>query len=288
MIGYGKRVRRLSWSALAALALASSGCWRSSAERAADDVVAKNVAARGGLKAWRRIRAMSMTGTLEAGKRRDPVALARAYSRPESEVRAEARKALAQGREAKPAKQVQLPFVLEMKRPRMTRLEIAFQGKTAVQVYDGKRGWKVRPFLGRHEVEPFTAEELREAGQQSELDGPLVDWADKGSTVKLLGKEPVEGRDAYALEVRSRDGQVRHVWVDAQSFLDVKVDGTRRMDGKLRPIWTYLRDYRSVDGVMIPHVLETAAEGVAGTERITVERVVLNPDLPDGRFARPE
>ncbi len=289
MVNRSSRVRSSSgFAVVAALALASGGCWRSASERAADEVAEKNAAARGGLKAWRRIESMSMSGTLEAGKPRDPVKLARAYSRPEREVRAEARRALAHGPDARGEKQVVLPFVLEMKRPRMTRLELKFQGQAAVQVYDGKKGSKLRPFLGRREVEPFNAEELRTAAQQADLDGPLLDWADKGSRLRLLGTEPVDGRDAYKIEVTSCRGDVRHVWVDAQTFLDVKVDGTRRMDGKLRPVFTYLKEYRSVGGVMIPHVMETAIEGAPGAERITVEHVALNPELADARFERPD
>jgi hypothetical protein len=280
-----------SWSTLgmvAALALASGGCWRSPSERAADGIAEKNAAARGGLKAWRKIATMSMSGTLEAGAPRDPVKLAKTYSRPEREVRADAKRALAHGREASAQKQVQLPFVLEMERPRKTRLEIQFRGQTSVQVYDGEKGWKLRPFLGRHEVEPFGPEELRQASRQAELDGPLLDWGEKGSRVNLVGTELVEGRQAYKLEVTSRGGDVRHVWVDAQTFLDVRVDGTRRMDGRLRPVLTALRDYRSVGGVMIPHLLETTVEGVPGSERIVVEKVALNPALAADRFARPD
>ncbi len=280
-------VRRVSWPALAALALATGGCWRSPSERAADAIAEKNAAARGGLAAWRRVASMSMSGTLEAGKALDPVKLARTWAMTDAQAKAEARRALVRGAEAK-RDQVALPFVLEMKRPRMTRLEVTFRGQAAVQGYDGRTGWKVRPFLGRHEVEPFKPDELRAAAQQADLDGPLIDWADKGSRLKLLGTEKVDGRDAYELEVTSRRGDVRHVWVDAETYLDVKVDGTRRMDGKDRPVFTWLRDYRPEGGLMIPHLLETSVEGVAGSERITVERVALNPDLPDARFARPD
>jgi len=46
-------------------------------------------------------------------------------------------------------------------------------------------------------------------------------------------------------------------------FLEVKVEGTpRRLDGKYHPVATYLRDYKSVNGLMVPFVLETAVEGV--------------------------
>lgn len=175
---------------------------------------------------------------------------------------------------------------MELARPRKMRVEVKFQGETAVQVYDGKSGWKLRPFLGRHEVEPFTAEELRIASQQSELDGPLIDASSKGTRVELEGTEQVDGRDAYKLKLTTGK-DVRRVWVDKETFLDVKVDGTRRIDGKQRQVWTYLRDYKPVNGVMVPHSMETTIEGVPGSEKIVIDRVVVNPDLDDDRFKKP-
>ena len=279
----------LPWSLVVAVAMASAGChWSSAAERAAAPIAEKNAEARGGLKAWRAVQAMTMSGRLEAGRPRNPVKLAMAYLRPRNGSRSDAGSAVPRDGVAEAEKPLDLPFVLELARPRKSRLEIRFGGHTAVQVFDGTRGWKVRPFLGRHEVEPFTPEELREASMQTELDGLLIDYAAKDSRVELEGTEPVEGRDAYKLKVTLDDGQVRHVWVDAKTWLDVKVDGSRRMDGKPRPVWTYLRDYRPVDGLMIPHVLETTAEGVKGSEKILVEKVTVNPPLADSRFARPE
>ena len=280
-------LRSLPWSLLVAVAVASAGC-HGSAERSAEPIAEKNAAARGGLKAWRAVQSMTMTGSLEAGKPRDPVKLAMSYLRPRKDAKAEARKALVHPREADADKPVQLPFVMELKRPRKTRLEIRFKGQTAVQVYDGRQGWKLRPFLGRREVEPFTAEELRVASAQTDLDGPLIDYARKGNKVELEGTEPVEGHDAFRLKVTSEDGQVRHVWVDTQTYLDVKVDGSRRLDGKPRPVWTTFRDYRPVNGLMIPHVLETTVEGVPGSEKILVERVALNPQLDDAQFSKPD
>jgi len=276
-------------AATVALVLASVGChWKNAAERAAVPIAEKNAEARGGLKAWRAVKTMSMSGQLDAGKPRDPVKLAMAYLQTKEEARAQARRNLTHGVAEDAVKPVQLPFVLEMERPRKTRLELRFQGQTAVQVFDGKKGWKVRPFLGRHEVEPFNEEEMRQSSQQAELDGLLIDYAAKGSRVELEGTEQVEGREAYKLKVTLDDGQVRRLWVDAKTFLDLKTDGTRKLDGKPRPVWTAFRDYRPVDGLMIPHLLETTVEGVKGAERIIVERVTLNPSLDETRFAKPD
>jgi hypothetical protein len=81
---------------------------------------------------------------------------------------------------------------------------------------------------------------------------------------------------------------VQHIWIDAQSFLDVKVEGTpRRMDGKMRTVWIYQRDFRAEKGVQIPHVLETAVEGYPDSHKMVVTKVAVNPALSDTLFAKP-
>jgi len=184
--------------------------------------------------------------------------------------------------------QVQVPFTLEVKRPRMSRLELTFAGKTAVQVYDGTNGWKVRPYLNRNDAEPFTAEELESESRWPGIDGPLVDYAAKGTKVELAGTEPVEGHDAYKLTLTLKDGTVQHIWIDAKSFLDVKVEGTpRRMDGRMRTVWIYQRDFRPVQGLMLPFVLETAVDGSHETHKMLIEKAAVNPTLAATRFTKP-
>jgi outer membrane lipoprotein-sorting protein len=249
---------------------------RTSVNLTAAQIVDKNVAARGGLQAWRAVQALEMSGKMDAGGNRRstlPVPGVRTGSNMPP---------------PRPAEPVQLPFVMDMKRPRKMRVEIQFNGQTALQVYDGTNGWKLRPFLNRHEVEKFTPEELRAASAQSDLDGPLIDFAAKGSKVELEGMEKVDGRDAYNLKVTDKSGHVRHVWVDAESFLDIKIEGTpRRLDGKYHPVAVYLRDYKTVNGLVMPYLLETAVEGVKEKERIQIEKIVLNPKLDDATFAMP-
>jgi outer membrane lipoprotein-sorting protein len=220
-----------------------------------DQIIEKNVSARGGLKAWREVQTITMTGTMDAGTKTN----------------------------------VQLPFVLSLKRPLMSRLEIKFAGKTAQQVYDGTTGWKVRPFLGRNEVEPYTAAEAQLAAGESELDGYLIDHESKGIKVELIGTEPVENRDAYKLRLTMKDGKTRHLWVDAQSFLEVKIEGTpRKLDGKMHNVDTYCRNYTLINGLRFPLVLETVVDKVKPTRKITIENVVLNPKLESNAFSKPE
>ena len=177
---------------------------------------------------------------------------------------------------------------MDLKRGGKIRIELQFNGQTAVQVYDGTNGWKLRPFLNRRVVEPYTPEEAKMASAKTDLDGPLVDYAAKGTKLELEKVEAVEGHDAYKLKLTMKGGKVQHVWIDAQSFLDVKVEGVqRRMDGRMRDVWIYQRDFRSVQGLMIPFVLETAVDGFRETHKMLIEKVAVNPKLDDTLFAKP-
>jgi outer membrane lipoprotein-sorting protein len=254
----------------------------------AAEIVDKHVLARGGLQAWRGVQALAVSGRLEAGS---GDSLARSLRAARAGRGSDLRRAQADATAAEKAesdKQVELPYRLEMKRPNKSRVEVEFSGKTAVQVYDGKSGWKLRPFLNRNDAEPFTAEEAESEEQRAPLEGPLVDYAAKGTKVELEKIEPVEGHDAYKLKLTMKDGRVQHVWIDAQNFLDVKIDGSpRRFDGRMRDVWIYQRDFRPVQGLMVPFVLETAVDGVRQTHKMMVEKVAVNPKLDDTRFAKP-
>jgi len=224
------------------------------AKLSAAQIVGRNVAARGGVKAWRSVNTLTLSGQMEAGGKKNS----------------------------------ELPFVMEMKRPRKSRLEIRFQDQAALQVYDGSKGWKLRPFLGRNDVEPFTTDEAKLAANWAELDGPLIDYARKGTRINLDGTEVVEGHKAYKLTLAMKGGVQRHVWIDAKSFLEVKIDGDpHRLDGKMRKVAIYYRDYKSENGLMMPHVLETVIEGGNIPHKMTIKQVTVNRPLGDILFAKP-
>jgi outer membrane lipoprotein-sorting protein len=253
-------------------------------------IVDRNVGARGGLQAWRAVQTMSMEGKLGAGGNQRVALPVPVPSRNPSQTILPQR----------PAQEVQLPFVMELKRPRKMRIQLTFNGQTAVQVFDGSNGWKLRPFLNRRVVEPYTADEMQSESIQSDLDGPLVDYASKGTRIDLAGMEKVEDRDTYKLKLTLKSGQSIHVWIDAQTFLEAKIEGQpRRLDGLYHPVEVYYRDYRPVQGLQIPHVLETRVLPVpqkstmlrdpgVPPERIIIDKVMVNPNLEESRFSKPE
>ncbi len=226
-----------------------------SADMTVAQIVEKNAKARGGLEAWRAVSSMTMSGEMDAGGKKNTM----------------------------------LPFVLSLKRPYKNRLEIRFQDQAAVQVYDGSQGWKVRPFLGRDDVEPFSPAEAKVASGWPQLDGPLMNHAAKGTKVELLGTEEVEGNNAYKLKLTMKNGEQRNLWIDAKTFLEAKIDGDpRKIDGKLRNVAIYYRDFKKVNGLTLPYVTETVVDGINQTHKMSIQTVTLNPQLDDTIFAKPK
>jgi hypothetical protein len=273
-----------------AISLFAAGDTPTGANLSAAAIVDKNVAARGGLQAWRAVQTISMEGKLGAG----------GNQRAALPVPAPDRKGNPAILPQRPTQEAQLPFVMELKRPRKTRLELTFNGQTAIQVFDGTNGWKLRPFLNRRVVEPYTTDETKGAAMQLDIDGPLVDYAAKGTKIELAGVEKVEDRDTYKLKLTMKSGQSIHVWIDAQTFLEAKIEGQpRRLDGIYHPVEVYYRNYRPVSGLQIPYVLETRVLPVAQTmlgvrspavppEKITIDKVVVNPPFDESLFSKPD
>jgi len=252
-------MKRRDW--LAAAAAWATGPLAMAAETAApplsaERIVEKNLAARGGGAAWRAVTAVSYTGELDAGGK----------------------------------KETRLPFTLTLQRPHKSRLEIKFQGRTAVQVYDGQNGWKWRPFLNREEVEPYSTVELQEAAEWDELDGALIDHQRKGIKVAYAGTEAVDGRSCYKLRLTGKGGRQRLLWVDAKTFLEARIEGQpRKLDGRPHGVLVYFRDYRSVGGLMVPHELETTVVGAKNaSHKMSIQAVKANPQLLAGTFAKPK
>jgi outer membrane lipoprotein-sorting protein len=222
-----------------------------------DQVVEKNAAARGGLDAWRKIQTMVWTGHIDTGNASVPL---------ES-------------------------FVLELKRPNKTRFEIKLGQEKTVRVFDGANGWKLiegsnfrAPSLKR-----YTPSELRSAHETQGIGGLLIDHQSKGIDVALDGTDQIEGHSAYRLNVTLPSGSMRRVWVDAQTFLELKYEReSRSVAGHPRMVSVVYRNYRTIDGLQIPTTIETSVEGREVAEKMMIEDVTLNLSLSDAHFERPK
>jgi len=181
------------------------------------------------------------------------------------------------------------PVVIESKRPASLRMDISIQGNQIIQAYDGKVGWSVNPFQqsAKKDAEPMTPDEVREMEVQADMDGPLVDWKEKGHKVELQGREPVEGSDSFKLKVTLKNGDIRTIFLDVDSYLEVKLASKRKVRDTEVEAETTLGDYKEVGGLMIAHAMESGAKGIPQKQKVVIEKVELNVPIADSRFTMP-
>ena len=222
----------------------------------ADDIINKYVAAVGGKDKLSGIKSVKLTGKMPAG----------------------------QGME--------FPFTITIKNQEAMRFEMTVQGKTLVQVIQGDSGWAVNPFAsmgGKAEAERMTEDEIKEQDDQLDITGELFDYSKKGYTIEFMGKEDVEGTDAYKLKVTKKDNEVFYDFVDAESNLLIKQEAVRKMKDKEVKVDTYFSNYKMVDGIMFPLTISVKAPemGEAASQTMNYDQVEFNVPVDNSMFKMP-
>jgi outer membrane lipoprotein-sorting protein len=222
------------------------------AAQTADEIVSKVLAARGGAAKIKAVRSQRISGTIDFGGG------------------------------------VQGPFVVELERPGKMHIEVTIQGQTLVRSYDGKStGWIINPFSQSKGVEPMSAEDLSNIADESDFDGPLVDYKEKGNRVEVAGKEDVEGKPAYRLKLTSKKGETRSYLFDAASYHLVRWEGTRKVGDKEVQWESLFRDYRDVNGLQFAFEIDSDAPGTEQSQKIIAEKIEVDPQLDESRFGKP-
>lgn len=215
-----------------------------------DELIAKNIEARGGLEKIKAIHSVRLTGKLQFDS-------------------------------------FQLSYVFMAKRPSMMRNEATFQQMNAVTAYDGSVGWKIQPFFGRLDPEKMSSDEIKQLQLNADIDGPLVDYKAKGNTVEYLGTEDVDGTDAYKLKVTLKNGDIRQIYLDPDYFLEIRWIDQTFIRGAQQEMETDIGSYEKVEGVYFPFSYEVGDKGKPKGQKITFEKAEVNPDLDDNLFHFP-
>jgi outer membrane lipoprotein-sorting protein len=217
-----------------------------------DEIVAKNIEAHGGAAKLKAVQSMKATGKMELGPG------------------------------------MQAPMVAYEKRPNDFRSDFTFQGMTGVQAYDGHDAWQIMPFNGKKDPELVSAEERDEMADNADLDGPLVDYAQKGHKVEFLGKDKLEGTDVYKLKITLKDGSIQTWYIDTDSNLEIRKDSERVVRGTPRKQTQVVGDYKVVDGMPVPFSMEMSdTDHPEQKMKLTLEKVEFNVPVDGNMFKMP-
>jgi len=183
----------------------------------AEEVVAKNVAARGGASALAALRSLHRSGRLVL-----------------------------------PGQSILITVSDLRERPGRVRQETTFQGLTQVRAFDGAKAWQVQPFEGRKEPATMSDDDTKALRLAADLDGAWVDAKAKGYTLEYLGTEDIDGTAAHKLRVRLKSADEVTVWIDADTWMVVRDLRKFVVRGAERETETDYGDYEKVGGVYVP------------------------------------
>jgi hypothetical protein len=222
----------------------------SASAQTAEELVAKNIQAKGGLEKLKALQSVRMSGTQDNDGFKAAVAQ-------------------------------------ENKRPNLVRETFALQGMTSIQAYDGYSGWQVRPFGGRKDPELMGEEDLRGLLLDADFDGPLVDYKEKGNKIESLGHDTVDGDDTYKLKVTLKNGDILYYYLDPDTYLAIREEGQLFLRGSVQEFAVNLGSYKPVNGVMFPFSVASGPKGVDNLPTTTYDKIEVNVALEDTKFAVP-
>jgi hypothetical protein len=180
------------------------------------------------------------------------------------------------------------PFLVERLRPLKLHMEITLEGQTLIRTYDGKaNGWIYNPFMPNPSVQAMTEAELSNILDEADFDGPFIEYKEKGNQIEFVGKAEILGNPALKVKLTSKPGDVSYFYFDASTFLLLKWEGTRKIAGKDVPWETFFHEFREINGLKYPFLIESDAPGADLTQRITADKIEVNIPLDDSLFGKP-
>ncbi len=211
-----------------------------------DELVAKHLATKGGADKWNTIQSQKMTGV-----------------------------AISQG--------FQLAMTIYAKRPNLSRQELTIEipGRpvtTIVNLFDGTKAWMINPMTGSPAPQAMPDAETATAKAQSDFDGALLDYRAKGYTVVVVDQARVAGRPTHHLKLTHATLPTQHVYLDPETFVEMRVSTEGPTASE-----TDLSDYKSIDGIMVPHNLKISQNGVLQAE-LRITTVEFNTPLDEALF----
>lgn len=200
----------------------------------AEEIVSKYVNAIGGADAWHKVTSMKQEGTLTV-----------------------------QGN-------VAVTVVTTVLHNKGTRMDLSVMGMSGYRIMTPTEGWGFMPFQGQTKAEPVTAEEIKEGADALDAQGTLVDYQKKGHTVTLLGKEDIEGVEAYKLQITQKSGKVETVFIDPKSFYVIRSISKQKANGQEMDVTTNLSNYKKLpEGIIVPMSI-TLPQGELAISKVEV------------------
>ena len=214
-----------------------------------DDIIQKNMNARGGAENWAKVKNITMEGIYVS------------FSEPE-------------------------PFKIWRQRPDLYRFDSIRIKKTVIHAYDGQNAWWINPLMGPTFEKPAiipSQNNLDKVTLRERFFEPVLwNYKDKSHQVELEGKELFDDKDCYKLKVTLADSTMEYWYIDAESFLEVGMSGDTYDFGMKNSLEKFFSDYKDVDGLKFPFLIES--EYGQRYRSMEIENIKINTEIDPSVF----
>lgn len=214
-----------------------------------DQILSRHYKARGGERAWQEIKTLKFTGSMQTNS--GVFKTAAIY-----------------------------------KRPDLCRLDFQAGRLYFIEAYDGTTPWQVNPGVTRPEI--MKGKRAKEMIDTCDFEGPLVDPKQKGHKIKYLGKEKLEDKSAYVLEVSLSTGNVDTYYLDTETYLPFMVKGSTTIQGNTVDTTVKVGEYIEVGDVVIPFNYEFIVDGNPDVESLQIKTIEFNKEFDHELFTLPK
>ena len=212
----------------------------------ADEIIQKHIAAIGGADNWKKVNTVKMIASTNANG-------------------------------------TEIPITLTVQQGKGMKVEFTFSGMTGWSIITDKAGWSYSPFSGQTKPEAMSEESLKQSQDQLDIQGALIDYKAKGTTVTFLGKDDVEGTDCYKIKVTYKTGKEETMYFDASNYYHIRSVSKVKADGKEVEVTQNMGNFQK-----LPEGIVWAMSMDGGGGPMTIKSVEINKPLPDGFFVPKE
>ena len=247
-----------------AVALATALSAGAAHAQTVDEVIAKNLQARGGVEKLKGMNSAKVTGDVDQ-------------------------------------RGTKIHIVTWAKRPNMMRREmdgtppppspgrVSIPATTApvkiVIAFDGSMVWMDNPMMADG-PQQIIGPQADMAKGDADFDSILMDYKAKGHAIELVGTEPVNGKPAYHLKITKKNGLIMQYYLDVETGLEVRTGMTVDQGGVKSEVTTDLSNYQTVDGLTMPFTMKQLVNGSPVAE-VNIAKWEVNVPIDDDVFRMP-
>jgi hypothetical protein len=209
----------------------------------ADEIIQKHIAAIGGADAWNKVTSIKQEGTMMVNGT------------------------------------IPVTIAITALKDKGMRMDISAMGQSGYQIMTPTAGWGYMPFQGQTKAEPVTEDQVKESADAFDMQGPLLDYAKKGHTISLLGKDDVEGVEAYKVQMVQKSGKVQTMFIDPKTYYIIRTITKVKANGQEMDQVVNMANYTKLpEGIFVPMSI-TQGEG-----EIVMSKVTINPPVDEKIF----